>query len=72
MSKPVTAEVLGKTFTCRLCHNPTFAVRYIKLNSTGMEFFDLGWANADSTGLICTSCGYIHEFMGDTVTLYKA
>jgi predicted nucleic-acid-binding Zn-ribbon protein len=71
MSKSVTAEVLGKTFTCRLCRNPTFIARSIKLNSTGMEFLDLGWANASAAGLICTNCGYIHEFMGNTVSVHK-
>ena len=71
MSKAVTARVLDQHFTCRICANATFAVRYIKLNTSGAEFFDFGWANKQSTGLICTRCGYIHEFLGDAVSLYK-
>lgn len=71
MSKPVTAKVLGRDFTCRLCKNPTFAIRYITLNTAAAEFFDFGWANKQCIGLICGNCGYVHEFLGDSVTVYK-
>jgi hypothetical protein len=36
-----------------------------------MEFLGVEWANASATGLICTDCGYVHEFAGDAVQLYK-
>lgn len=54
-------------FTCLVCEGREFASREIKLNTTGMEFFDLGWANRSSLGVICVSCGYVHEFVGDAV-----
>ncbi len=71
MSEPVTARVLDQPFVCRICSNPTFGVRYIMLNTNAAEVFNFGWANKQSTGLICVQCGYIHEFLGDAVTMYK-
>ncbi|MBV9486008.1 MAG: hypothetical protein JO246_08105 [Frankiaceae bacterium] len=70
--KPVTARVGERDVACLMCQAGEFWTREIKLNSTGMELFDLGWANASATGLICTSCGYIHEFVGDSLTLHQA
>jgi hypothetical protein len=32
----------------------------VKLNTTGAEFFGMGWANQSATGLICQVCGYVH------------
>ena len=37
-----------------------------------MELFDLSWANRAATGLICTTCGYVHEFVGSELQLYDA
>lgn len=57
----------GRQLNCMFCGNDYFNVRMIKLNSTGMELFDMGWANRSSTGLICSECGYVHEFLNDTI-----
>jgi predicted nucleic-acid-binding Zn-ribbon protein len=70
--KPVVAEVAGREITCLVCGGREFVDRPIKLNTAAAELFDLGWANQTATGLICTACGYVHEFVGDGVTLYEA
>jgi predicted nucleic-acid-binding Zn-ribbon protein len=69
---PVTATVGDRTIACLVCGGGTFWDREIKLNTTGMEFFDLAWANASALGLVCVRCGYVHEFVGDSVQLWEA
>jgi predicted nucleic-acid-binding Zn-ribbon protein len=70
--KPVVAQVGGRRVTCLVCGAGEFVDRPIKLNSTAAELFDMAWANQTATGLICTSCGYVHEFIGDVLELYEA
>ncbi|MFI9046098.1 hypothetical protein [Streptomyces sp. NPDC053427] len=43
----------------------------MKLNSSGMEFMSMGWANESATGLICWHCGYVHLFVNRDLELYK-
>ncbi|MFB9569881.1 hypothetical protein [Saccharopolyspora hordei] len=61
---PKLATVLGKAFRCLVCGGALFHRREVKLNSTGAELFNLAWANASATGLVCAECGYVHEFAG--------
>lgn len=68
--QPVTATYNGKPIACLICGGEHFMPREIKLNTTGLELFDLGWANASATGLVCIACGYVHEFVGDAVQLW--
>ena len=70
--KPVVAEVDGRQVACVVCGSGEFVDRPIKLNTTGAELFDLGWADQTATGLICVNCGYVHEFVGDRIQLYDA
>jgi predicted nucleic-acid-binding Zn-ribbon protein len=70
--KPVIAEVAGRQVTCLICGANEFVDRPIQLNTAGMELFDLSWANRAATGLICTTCGYVHEFVGSELQLYDA
>jgi len=69
-AKPVTARVGDKPIVCLVCGANQFWDREIKLNTTGMELFDMAWANASALGLVCASCGYVHEFMGDAVQMF--
>ena len=69
--QPVTATFDGKPIACLICGTEHFLPREIKLNTTGLELFDLGWANASATGLVCISCGYVHEFVGNAVQLWE-
>jgi hypothetical protein len=69
--QPSLATVHGRPLLCIICGTGEFWHREVKLNSTGLELFDLGWANRSALGLICTDCGFVHEFVGDAVTLWK-
>lgn len=57
--------VLGKPFTCRTCGHDTFVNREIKMQTTGMTFFDLDWLNESADGVVCVQCGYVHMFAGN-------
>src|SRR5438034_678796 len=54
---PVLATVAGRPLRCLVCGGPEFWHREVKLNSTGMELFDLGWANQSALGLLCATRG---------------
>jgi hypothetical protein len=55
--------VRGRRLVCLVCGADTFARREIKLNTTGMSFFGLDWANKSGDGAICRTCGFIHTFL---------
>jgi len=38
--------------------------------SSGLELLDLGWADSFAVGVICASCGYVHEVVVDAVALW--
>lgn len=69
--QPVTATYDGKHIACLICGSEHFMDREVKLNTTGAELFDFAWANASATGLVCIGCGYVHEFFGDAIQLWK-
>jgi predicted nucleic-acid-binding Zn-ribbon protein len=58
-----TVNVAGKPLACVVCGNGRFAYREVKLNTTGLTFFDLDWLNRSGVGAICTACGYLHTFV---------
>lgn len=57
-------------FSCTVCRGTLFADREIKINTTGAEFFNMGWANESATGLVCERCGYLHTFMSEAIELW--
>jgi hypothetical protein len=71
MAKPVRASLGDMWITCQVCGGDVFRDRDVKLNSTGMEFMKLGWADETATGLICWHCGFVHLFASREVQLYK-
>ena len=50
----------GQPLRCLMCGATEFESRKWKLNTTGMEFMDLGWANRNATCLVCVGCRFIH------------
>jgi len=58
-------RVLDKYFACHVCGGVAFYRREVKLQTTGMTFFDLDWLNRSADGAICAGCGYVHLFAGD-------
>jgi hypothetical protein len=60
-----------RRFACFVCDEVLFSKRAIKLNTTGAELFDMGWANKSADGLICNGCGYVHAFVRGSVELWE-
>lgn len=60
-----TGQLFGSPFVCRACGYDRFLRHEIKMQTTGMTFFDLGWLNRSADGVICERCGYVHMFAAD-------
>ena len=54
----------GRKLACLVCGERAFDYREIKLNTSGMSFMGLDWANKSGTGVICAACGFVHTFAG--------
>ena len=67
----VTVGPRRQPFACTVCRGQLFSAREVKLNTTGAEFFNMGWANASADGLVCDGCGYLHTFVSGAVELWK-
>jgi hypothetical protein len=50
-------------FACNICRGNLFTAREVKINTTGAELFNFGWANRSANGLVCARCGYLHQFV---------
>ncbi|MDG4859514.1 hypothetical protein P8605_15345 [Streptomyces sp. T-3] len=72
MAKPVRAAIGNNWIHCQICEGDLFREREVKLNSFGLEFFKLAWADESATGLICWTCGYVHLFVNRNIQLYRA
>lgn len=59
----VRVWVRNQQVVCPFCRFDQFWERQIKLNTAGMSFLGLDWANKSATGLICAQCGHIEMFM---------
>ena len=53
----------GKKIVCPQCEGATFAEGSAQLNTAGMTFLNLDWANKSASTLACTQCGRILWFM---------
>lgn len=71
VAKCVRAAIGDVSVTCTFCGGDQFRDREVKLNSSGMEFLNFGWANESATGLVCWNCGYVHLFVNKDLQLYK-
>jgi hypothetical protein len=57
--------VAGKLVTCSHCSEDRFVEGRAQLNTAGMTFLNLDWANPSAAILTCTSCGRIEWFLTD-------
>jgi uncharacterized protein len=57
--------VAGKTVRCRHCGGDHFVEGRAQLNSAGLSFLNLDWANRSAATLTCTGCGLIEWFLAD-------
>jgi predicted nucleic-acid-binding Zn-ribbon protein len=59
---PHSFRIQGKNITCPHCGNDQFEQRFILLNTPGMTFFNLDWANRTASVLTCTRCSHLQWF----------
>jgi uncharacterized protein len=57
--------VAGKGVICGHCESDRFVEGRAQLNTAGMTFLNLDWANRAAATLACTACGHIHWFLAD-------
>lgn len=57
--------VAGKVVSCGHCSCDRFVEGRAQLNTAGMTFMNLDWANRSAATLTCTSCGHIEWFLAD-------
>ncbi len=55
-------ERAGKPVACSHCGGTGFEKSSALLNSRGLTFLDLDWANAEADLFICKRCGHIEWF----------
>ena len=63
--KPESKEriVKGNKLECSICKNTKFYARETLMNTPGMTFFGLDWANKTAENYICDNCGFVHWFL---------
>lgn len=66
-----TVTVAGRLLACLVCGGDRFAYREVKLNTTGLTFFDLDWLNRSGAGAVCTACGYLHTFVDGSQLIWS-
>lgn len=59
----------GKKVVCPLCGNETFEMGTALLNTPGLTFLDLDWANRTAKILICAKCSHIQWFLKEPLEL---
>ncbi len=63
--EPNILKKVGKTVTCPICGHDRFRSRGALLNTRGMTFFNLDWANKKAAIYVCDQCGYCLWFLED-------
>ena len=58
-------HVVERPVRCPHCSGDRFIEGRAQLNTAGMTFLNLDWANASAATLACTTCGHILWFVGD-------
>ena len=51
--------------TCAHCKHDHFVEGRAQLNTAGMTFFNLDWANRSAATLTCPACGRMEWFLSD-------
>ncbi len=57
--------ISGKTLVCPVCSNDDFWKRQTLMNTPGMTFFGIEWANRQAVNYVCSRCGYVFWFLLD-------
>jgi len=57
--------VQGIKVECSHCGHTQFNKREAQLNTAGLTFLNLDWANQSAVVLVCRNCGKLEWFLGD-------
>ena len=63
MSDVMEREVKGYKLSCPVCGHNKFWTRQTLMNTRGLTFFNLDWANQSADNYICDNCGYVMWFL---------
>ncbi len=55
--------IKGNQLECNVCKNDTFWERQTLMNTPGLTFLGLEWANKKAQNYICDNCGFVHWFL---------
>lgn len=55
--------IQGNKLSCPICKHTQFWSRETLMNTTGMSFFNLDWANRSAKNYVCNNCGYVYWFL---------
>ena len=58
-----THHVNGKVLHCPHCEHDRFWTRTTLMNTTGVTFLGLEWANKKARNFVCDRCGYVLWFL---------
>lgn len=61
-NEPCEYRINDQPIQCSHCGKATFRKGSAMLNTAGMTFLGLDWANRTATTLMCDNCGLIHWF----------
>lgn len=56
-------KIAGNILQCPICGHDEFWTRKTLMNTPGLTFFGLEWANRASTNYVCNSCGHVLWFL---------
>jgi hypothetical protein len=70
-TEPVYAAIGDTQVSCLFCSGDTFRHHQVEMRPGGPGQADLGWANDPADALICSECGYVHQFHGRELTLWS-
>ncbi len=63
--EPSRFTVGGLPVQCPHCGSVTFELRRALLNTAGLTFLNLDWANRQAALLVCGSCGSVQWFVSE-------
>jgi hypothetical protein len=58
-------EIAGKPVRCLHCSGDHFVEGRAQLNTAGLTFVGLDWANRSAATLACVGCGRVEWFLAD-------
>ncbi|NPV91991.1 MAG: hypothetical protein HPY50_14590 [Firmicutes bacterium] len=56
-------KIKGHQLTCPVCQGTLFWTRKSMLNTRGLTFLGMDWANKAADNYVCDNCGYMMWFL---------